>query len=67
MAEEYGKCVSCKKQITKETFGGNYYHDEYCKECWEHSKKYIGRSWGGEEMIGDIHYEFRFLCTEISF
>jgi len=44
----FDKCYSCKKEITPENTGGNYYMETYCKECWERVKKYIGKSWGGE-------------------
>lgn len=48
------KCYSCQTPITEENRGGSYYMEVYCKACWEHKKKYIGRSWGGE--IDDRDY-----------
>jgi hypothetical protein len=56
MPKEKEYCQSCKIEITKKNRGGNYYMEVYCKKCWEQTKKYIGRSWGGE--VDDRGYNY---------
>jgi len=50
------KCCRCKKELPIKDKGGNYYVEDYCKECWQCAKKYIGKSWGGE--VDDKGYSF---------